>query len=63
MSNRLLMLQHVLRQNVEIENISTSTDTQILATALNTIQTQKNATININDCGFILIVFICFIYF
>lgn len=51
MSNRLLMLQHVLRQNVEIENISTSTDTQILATALNTIQTQKNATININDCG------------
>ena len=51
MSNRLLILKHVLQLDIELLNLSDSEDTQLLQKALSTISASKEATIDVNHAG------------
>ena len=50
-SNRLLILIHVLDNNFKIEHLSSSNDTKLLHNALKKIKEKRKAEINVGDAG------------
>ncbi len=50
-SNRLLIIKHLLKLEIELENISTSQDTVLLQHALQQIEESNKATIDIHHAG------------
>lgn len=50
-SNRLLILNEVLKSNTRLNNLSNSEDTQLLEKALKTLRTNNHATIDVHHAG------------
>lgn len=51
LSNRLLLIKHLFYPDLTFSNLSNSEDTQLLSKALELINTQPSATIDVNHAG------------